>query len=253
MLGEWANKKLRFSEADGLLAEMDRLEISKALVFHSITWQDDINSGNTAVVNAVKGHTDRLVPVMALTPLIEEEFGGRQAVIDFIRNNHIGAVRLFPMDHNFTFDLWSVDRLFSVLDELNMLVLIEGRGLSGSIDTYYSQLYELAREYKNIDFVFLTVGYRNLRTIYGLFDKCTNIHIDTSTFITFRGIEDTVRHYGSERILFGSRMPFLEAGVSVGRLVYSGLKPADKENIAYRNAQRLLGRNKSGFSLQGGV
>ena len=138
-----------------------------------------------------------------------------------------------------------MEQLFSLLDEMHMPVLIEGRGLSGSLESYFPHIFELAGRYKNVDIVLLTVGYRNLRTIYGLFDKRPNIYIDTSTFITFRGIEDVVRYYGSERILFGTRMPFIEGGVSVGRLTYADLEASDKENIAYRNILRLLGNKNT--------
>jgi predicted TIM-barrel fold metal-dependent hydrolase len=247
MLGEWTFKNLRLKEPNEMLNEMRRLGIAKSLVFHSRSWLYDIKSGNMAIIEAVRNYSNSLIPVIALTPLIEQEFGGKKAVIHFIKANRVGAVRLFPTDHNFTFELWSVDKLFSTLDEMHMLVLIEGRELTGSINSHYAQIYELARRYKNVNIVLLTVGYTGLRTMYGLFDKCPNIHIDTSTFITFHGIEDVVKHFGSERILFGSRMPFIEGGVSVGRLLYADLEAADKDNIAYRNILRLLGHNKSLF------
>jgi len=245
MLGEWAFKNLRFKAPAELLDEMQRLGIVKSLVFSSNSWQNDIKTGNHQIVEMVKDHAERLLPVAALTPLIRQEFGGKQPVVDFLTKNHIAAVRLFPSDHHFSLDLWCMEELFEILDEMHMLVLIEGREQTGSIDSYYQQIYDLASKHKNVDFVLLTVGYRSLRTIYCLFDNCSNIHIDTSTFITFRGIEDMVRYYGSERILFGSRMPFMEAAVSVGRIIYADIDASHKENIAYRNVLRLLGRNKN--------
>ena len=96
MLGEWTYKSLPFKEPDGLLKEMQRLGITKSLVFDSRSWLYDIKSGNASIAEAVKGHEDSLIPVIALTPLIGQEFGGKQAVADFINKNRIGAGQAVP-------------------------------------------------------------------------------------------------------------------------------------------------------------
>jgi predicted TIM-barrel fold metal-dependent hydrolase len=190
---------------------------------------------------------------MVLTSLIDEEFGGEGAVIEYISKNRIGAVRLFPADHNYTLNPWNTEKLFSILDKLHIPVLIEGREQNGGLDRYFAQIYEAAVKYKNIPFIMLTVGYRHLRVIYDLFRKCPNLHIDTSTFITYHGIEDVVSRFGSERILFGSRMPFLEGGVSVGRIIYAGIGQKDKENIAHGNIERMLSNIDYTASAKGEV
>jgi predicted TIM-barrel fold metal-dependent hydrolase len=39
-------------------------------------------------------------------------------------------------------------------------------------------------------------------------------------------------------------MPFIEGGVSAGRITYADISDADKENIAYNNAMDLLAGNQ---------
>lgn len=238
MIGEW-KYDLMFKSAVQLQDEMQRLNISKSLVFHSSAWLYDPKAGNEAVIAETKA-SGGMIPVISLTSLVEQEFGGAGAVVDFIKSNGIGAVRLFPNDHNYTLNAWNIDKLFSILDGLRIPVLIECRPMEGAIEASFPHIYDLARTYANTPIVLLTVGYRGLRILYDLFDKCNNIFVDTSTFITFRGIEDVVRHFGPKRILFGTRAPFIEAGVSVGRIIYADISPEDRERIACGNALDLL-------------
>jgi uncharacterized protein len=239
MIGEWCFKDLKFKSPDGLIGEMDRLGINKALVYHSLSWMCDPKTGNDEVIVNIS-HYDRLIPVMVLNSMIDYEFGGRVQVTDYIRKNKIKAVRLFPFDNNYTLNMWNVEKLFSLLNELRIPVLIEYKSMHGSLEPYYSQLYELCRAFEDIPFIILNPGYRSLRIFYELFERCANFHIDSSSLIVFRGIEDIVKHFGSKRILYGSRMPFMEGGVSLGRLIYADIDEADRVNIAGRNITALM-------------
>lgn len=243
MIGEWGFSDLHFKSAQELLEEMERLGISKSLVFNSRSWLYAPAAGNEAIVNELEGYPN-LLPVMALTPLIDQEFGGKDAIYDFIKRNNIAAVRLFPFDQNFTLNVWNVEKLFSILDEICMPVLIESRGIYGGIDPHYSSIYEIASNFSNTPIILLNVGYRSLRILYELFSRCENIYADTSTFIAYRGIEDAVTNFGSGKLVFGTRMPFMEGGVSLGRLIYSDISSEDKENIASGNITRILNSNK---------
>lgn len=239
MIGEWGYHDLRFKTAEQLFHEMRRLNISGSFVFHSKSWLYDQKTGNESIVDETKGF-EGLIPVISITSLIKHEFGGRSAIIDYIRKNGIGAVRLFPNDHHYTLNLWNIDELFSIPEELGMPVLLDAREKFGSIENSFQQIYDIARIYKNVPMILLTVGYRHLRVLYHLMEKCGNICIDTSTFITFRGIEDVVRNFGPERVFFGTRAPFIEAGVSVGRVIYADISDEARQKIAYGNAMDLI-------------
>ena len=241
MIGEWGFEELKFKTADELLVQMDILNISRAMVFHSRSWQCDLKTGNESIVGAVCSN-ERLLPVIVLSPLIQHEFGGREKLLGFMEKNNVCGVRLFPIDQNYTLQPWNIGRLFKLMNEVRMPVLIECRQMKGSIDTMFNEIYTIAGEYPDVPVILLAPGYRSLRVLYELLDACSNIHIDTSTFITYHGIEETVETFGSERLLFGTRMPFMEGGVSVGRVIYSGINAEDKENIAHRNIERLLDR-----------
>lgn len=239
MIGEWGFERLRFKTGDELTAIMGKLGIEKAVVFDSKAWLCDITTGNRAVIAETQKH-ENLVPAMVLTPLINQEFGGKNKLLDYMEANGVGAVRLFPVDHNYTMHLWNVRKLFSLLNEIRIPVLLECREMKDGIMHLLGDICEVAGAFPDTPIVLLTPGYRSMRIFLELFEAYKNIYIDTSTFITYHGIEEITRLYGSERILFGTRMPFIDAGVSVGRIIYADISDEEKENIAYGNAARLI-------------
>lgn len=243
MIGEWGYKKLRFKTAAELNLEMERLKIEKAFVFDSRAWLYDPNKGNEMLIQSINGYSN-LIPVYVLTSLIDQEFGGKDRISALLKENNVGAVRLFPLDHTYTLNSWNIDKLYSIADEASIPIMLDCREDGGTLDNYFSMIYNIASTYVNTPIILLTIGYRNLRILYDLFEKCPNIFVDTSTFITYRGIEDVVKNFGSERILFGTRMPFIDGGVSVGRLIYAEIDQKDKENIAYRNILGMMKKNK---------
>lgn len=151
---------------------------------------------------------------------------------------------MYPIDHSYLLDDWNVQELFELTSEQSIPVLLDMRQNSGDLSSQYDKIYSIALRYPRTPLILLTVGYRHLRITLKLMEKCPNIFLDTSTFITFRGIEEVVRLFGSERIVFGSWMPFIEGGISIGRIIYADISEADKENIAYKNTMNLLASNK---------
>ncbi|MDE3181441.1 MAG: amidohydrolase family protein [Acidobacteriota bacterium] len=72
-----------------------------------------------------------------------------------------------------------------------------------------------------------------------------NLFLDISGSQSHRTIiEEMVRRVGSSRILFGSDMPYLEAAVSLGRVLTAKIADADKQMILRDNFRRLLREEK---------
>jgi len=239
MLGPWHFGKLCIESENELIMEMDRLGIEKALLLDSRSWFWDPTEGNKLLAQQLKNR-DRLIPVMALTPLIDEEFGGEEKVREFICTHRVGAVKLFPNDHGFMLDHWNADVLFSMLNDMKMPAIIECSPLEGVIDTYLPGIYSLACAYPDTPIIMAAMRLQSLRLLYPLLKKCPNIFTDTAMLFAFRGIEDIVENFGAERIVMGTRMPFLNGGRTVGRVIYAGIRDSDREKIAYANLQQIL-------------
>ena len=64
--------------------------------------------------------------------------------------------------------------------------------------------------------------------------------METSKYLVFFGMEEVVRRFGPERLIFGSEAPFLTPGSPVTALSLSPLPRKDKEKIARENLVRLI-------------
>jgi hypothetical protein len=55
-LGRWPNEKLAFHSVDDLLHIMKDLNIERALVSHTIAWQNSSELGNKLLMDSLSGH-----------------------------------------------------------------------------------------------------------------------------------------------------------------------------------------------------
>ena len=70
-----------------------------------------------------------------------------------------------------------------------------------------------------------------------------NLYLELTAVFDDRGIlEKFVREAGSERMLFGTDLPWFDPHQAVGALLSAEIDDEDRHNICHRNAERLLGR-----------
>jgi len=224
-----------FDDAPGLCAEMKRLGMAKAYVFHSVAQWSDLAQGNTFLLEQTKGY-DQLVPVMVASPLIDQEHGGRQGLINYLKENRIGAVRLAAGTMVHSLAAWNMKKLFEVLSELRFPCTIDGLDMGPN---GYNQLFDLCHTFPDVPVILVNPGYRSTRMQYSIWEQCDNFHVDTSLFIANHEIEDVVKYFGAEKILYGSRMPYLEPGTFMGRVMYASISDEDKAKIAAGNIKAM--------------
>jgi predicted TIM-barrel fold metal-dependent hydrolase len=237
MIGRWHAKPLIFETVEGLLKEMRRFQIGSALVTHTRSWKNDPVEGNTVLVRELVEYSN-LRPVIALTPLLDMEFGGIAALAEFVKHHHCAAIRLFPKDQGFTLYSFNQRKIFDFAKQMRLPVMID----FWQLDMRFDLLFQLLRQYPDVTIVLIEPYYRSFRVIYDLFEQCPNLYGDMSVFKGSGAIEDFVSRFGSQRLLFSTKMPFMEGSLNIGLLIYSNISCKDKENIAFRNAERLFGR-----------
>ncbi len=73
--------------------------------------------------------------------------------------------------------------------------------------------------------------------------KYENLYLDLSGTGMFRYgmLAAGVKKVGSERLIFGTDYPITNPGMYVQAVLFERISEADRENILYRNAERLLG------------
>jgi len=237
MLGKWHAPKLYFDSARELLSEMDYHNIEKALVFHSLAWQYDPDTGNRKLLEEIenvnsKGMHERLLPVFVIAPwnTPSEMMDGEST--KEIRTRAY-AVRVFPRDQNFLFSKW-LHPVLEFLEGIRMPVFIN----YDQVD--FRDLDKVLASYPELPVIISNTGYRICRFLFTLFKKYKNFYLETSTFFSYEGIEEVCKKFGAERMVFATRMPFIDPGGMLARIIYADITEEEKQLIARGNIERLI-------------
>jgi len=247
-IGDWATDRLGFSTCQGLLAEMDRLGIGRALVSHTLAWQNSPALGNARLMQEIAGQP-RLEPCWVVMPGEPESWaGGVGALCEQLAENSVRAVRLCPRDQVYPINDWMLGDLLSALAQRRYLVLLDvdqvvlPTGLFDVDPTGWNQIAWLAQAYPDLAILLTRVGYRALRVLLPLMWRCPNLFLDLSYFATHQGVETIVAQLGAERLVFGTSQPLVDPCGGLTRLAYADVTLHQREMIAHKNLKRMLAR-----------
>jgi len=107
-------------------------------------------------------------------------------------------------------------------------------------DPDWRLLYDLSQRYPTLPIIL--TGWSGLasRSFYPLAQACPNLHLDTSRYALFQGMEAFCRLVGARQLIYGSGVPFMEPGVPMTTILYADISQEEKALIAAGNLERLL-------------
>ena len=216
--------ELALEPAD-LLAEMDRHFLRHAVAAHQTGIEYDADIGNRLLFEM---KSPRLTPAFSAMP--EREF------VDRLEKLEPQAVRLTPGSwfHNFPLKRWGAGELLDFLQSKQVLTLVAGEDLP------WNNVTELLEDFPRLPLVLLDIGYRADRFLFPLLQRFPSLHFDSATYLAHRQLESFVERFGSNRILFGSRLPFFPPASSLAVLATARIDKAARAAIAGGNLRRLL-------------
>ena len=101
---------------------------------------------------------------------------------------------------------------------------------------------KLAKEYTNITILMGHSGYGEWEKSIQLARDYKNIYLELTAAYAVNGvIEWMVREAGSDKVVFGTDLPWFDPHYGIGCVLYSRITDDDRHNILHRNAERLLG------------
>lgn len=241
MIGKWHQRTLRFSSVDRLLGEMNAYRIRKALVYHSSARLYDFRKGNEMLDQELASHPE-LIPCYLAIPFTTGEMPPPGYWDQLLQAKGPFVFRILPSTHNFLFRSRDKQDFFAYVEEKRIPVFID-------IDEFdLRDLIAVCRDRPGIRLILgnsgtdcLSAIYRELRKMYDIFEQFENLAMETSFLIGFREIEDVCVRYGARRLVFGSRMPFLEPGSGIARIQYAEISAEQKRQIAHENLEKWLG------------
>jgi predicted TIM-barrel fold metal-dependent hydrolase len=235
MVGRWGQPLPgQFHSAADLERELGRCGIARALVFHALAKELDPATGNSALARELSGR-ERLSPCWILMPHHTGEMPAPAQLCDRMAQQGVKAARLFPQAHSYSLGEWCCGELLSALEQRGIPVFLDHD------QTNWSEVDALCAAHPGLPLTLLRVNYRAHRSLYPLFERHPNLHVEIGLFVAHNGIVDCARRYGARRLLFGSALPHFTPGGPIANIMYADVSDADKALIAGGNLRRLLG------------
>ena len=222
-----------FHEPAQLLTEMDRAGIDEALTFHAYGQHYLPEDGNRLAVKAA-AHSNRLRPCWVGQPHHTGEMRPPEDLVQKMRDAGVGAVRLFPTEHQFRLSEWTCGELLDALAESGCPVLL-------SINhSNWDEIASVLAAHPTLNLIVLDVYYRVDRYAYPLMEKFPGLRIETATYCGHREVEKVCERFGADRLIFGTGLPFRDPGAAISRITYAEISDDEKATIAGGTLRRLL-------------
>jgi len=234
------NEGESFCDKESLIKAMDYYKISKALVYGSFAKNNCPEEGNQ-VLSSLVGNTKSLYKSYLVLPSYTGEFPGGKSLIKEFEDNGVVSARLAPNKFNFTLESWNVDTLLGILEDINMPLFLDLDLNHWSDEVPWPAIHRICKTFPKLTVVLCRIGCGYNRILFPLMDCCSNLKFETSYFDTNNGIKAVVERFGSERLLFGTDMPIHNPSCPTGMLYFSQISDEDKQAIAHKNLEKLIG------------
>ena len=235
-MDEHAQIYFPFSSAEDMVADMDRNNV-RSLFFCGHFALDDPLYGESYNVDAVRKFPDRLrayhiIHSRCLNPVKE---------IDEVDKNpdiYVGF-KLLGDYNNFPVDSAIHDPYYDYLSQTGKLLLLHTWGGSGYDG--YEQVYNIAKRFPALRII---CGHSFLGTHKEGIERTRqfpNVYYELTAVPIIRGVlEEIVSLAGSERILFGTDLPWFSTMHGVGMILGADITDDDRLNIFHRNGDKLI-------------
>ena len=236
-MGPWKGIYFPRAEPEEMLRSMDSAGV-RMLVFshHAALFAPDV--GNSAAVEAVRRHPDRFRAYLAVNPHYPEAVARDLDGFDDHRDVFVG-LKFLASYHKVALTDPRYRRAWEFADERGLLVLSHTWG--GSSFDGPAQVGAMARRYKRLTLLAGHSFHADWDAAVGIARECPNVYLELTAVLDDRGaVEKLAANVGSERMLFGTDLPWFDPHHGIGALLSADIADGDRRNILYRNAERLL-------------
>jgi len=194
--------------------------------------------GNAPAIKAVRAYPKRLRAYCALNANYPDTIRREVRTFDRYRDVYVGYKTLADY-HGIPISAEPYKPAWEHADACGLLVLNHTWG--GSANDGPGPVREVARRYPRAK---ILLGH----SLHGDWDAAVeiarefpNVYLELTAVLDDRGaIERFAAGAGSERMLFGTDLPWFDPHHGIGALLSADISDADRHNILHRNAEKLL-------------
>jgi len=236
-LGPYHNFHIPFNSPAGMIETMDALGIGTCCTATHLGIGPDFRAGNDIALKAATDYPGRFIGAICINP----NYPDAGAEIDrFAGSDAMRAVKLHPALHNYPADGEQYKVVYGAAGKRRLPVA--SHTWAGDRRCAPKMYVAIAKEYPETTFILVHSG-GEVGPIVEAIDaakQSENIYLESSGSLTFRTIERIVNALGSERLLFGSDMPFIDPAGQLGKIIYASIPEEAKLDILGRNAKRVF-------------
>lgn len=222
-----------------LLEEMNRCQISAALVYSNQAKDPHPLVGNKLVVQACHEHP-RLFPCWVGMPHHTGEIPKPEELIREMEANNVRALKIFPRIYKFAVDEPTLGELLSAMQEAGLLLIVDAGMYGEAMQIEWPEVSWLCQNYPRLNLLLHSVRWEATRALVPIADRFPNLHFEFSNYQGNRMLEFWCDRIGYERLLFGSEAMEKSIGAARAYIDYADLTAEQRRAIAAGNLQRLL-------------
>ena len=220
-----------------LLASMDRLNIDRAVAWHTDARVMYPMAGNEKLLQEIESvcAQDRIIPSLIIAPSMIDDSTVMGNFLNIVKTHNIRAFHYF-YTKKFNWTLPDITPVIQAIRTYNPVLFLNVRDSLGNMDDVLS----FSQEFPDVSIVFTDAMHTQYPRLYTLMKERSNIFVDTSQLHTYRIIENIIKLFGKERLVFGTGYKS-NNGASIASLVHSEITSEHAQLIAHGNLERLMG------------
>lgn len=222
---------------EDMLRTMDRCGVKLAVSSSHAALIDP--KENIKMVDVVKKYPNRFRAYWVINPNYPEEI--EEGIKQLSQAEGFVGFKFLSDYHKYPITGSRYERALNYADDNGLLVLLHTWGHS----PYDSpELVEkIAGKYPNAIFLMGHSGYGEWEKAIQVARDYHNVYLELTAAYAVNGvIEWMVRETGSEKIVFGTDLPWFDPHYGIGCVIFSKITDEDRHNILHRNAEKLLKR-----------
>lgn len=225
--------------SDEMVAVMDQLNIEKLAVTSTLACFSDCPRGNVEVAELLQRHPQRFLGYITVNPNPRGE--ALEQLERYAHFHHPPLIKLHPDLHQYPVTGPNYLPIWDYAHQTHAIVLVHTWDSDANCGPLLFA--GIARQFPGARILLghSGVSWRGYGQAIDVVKEAPNVFLDISGSQSHRTVlERCVGEVGAERILFGSDMPYLEAAVSLGRVLTAGITDEAKHSILRHNFLRLL-------------
>lgn len=221
------------SETSDLIASAERIGIQKMYGSSIVALRSDAALGNRNALAFHARYPHVFFPYLVFKPNYPDD---AQQTIAVAETEKINRFKIHDDGNDILYDDRRYFPLYDYVNTIGGIILAHTWGKKN-----VTPLMNMAKEFPHVNILLGHSGIREEDIYAQAVRECDNIYLETcSSFAWYGLMERLVAMAGSERVLFGTDMPFLSPDQQIGRVLFARITDEDKRKILGLNAQRLL-------------